>query len=188
MAVTFTLGDGTTTIDLTDITENIALDETAYVPVVATPTGDGSIPPYVTETLPVRIISATYDGYATLMQNLHALQKRAAEYWVDQQQATPVWLTCKLDGETTGRRALVKAVWEVDRRLAEVSDSFDYLLQVTPTNAESAWRAFQRSRFERAPLFRYRPLPIDPVVLKRRLYEAPVERTEDPTLFQLFRE
>ena len=87
-----------------------------------------------------------------------------------------------------GRRALVKAVWEVDRRLAEVSDSFDYLLQVTPTNAESAWRAFQRSRFERAPLFRYRPLAVDPVVLKRRLYEAPVERTEDPTLFQLFRE
>jgi len=87
-----------------------------------------------------------------------------------------------------GRRALVKAVWEVDRRLAEVSDSFDYLLQVTPTNAESAWRTFQRSRFERAPLFRYRPLPIDPVVCKRRLYEAPVERIEDPTLLRLFRQ
>jgi uncharacterized protein (TIGR02421 family) len=87
-----------------------------------------------------------------------------------------------------GRRAMVKAVWEVDRRLAEVSDRFDYLLQVTPTNVESAWHAFQRSRFERAPLFRYRPLPIDPVVLKRRLYEAPVERTEDPTLLQLFRQ
>ena len=111
MAVTFSLtSTGLTTIDFTDTTENIALDETAYVPVVATPTGDGSIPPYVTETLPVRIISTTYNGYATLMQNLHAMQKRAAEYWVDQQQATPVWLNCTLDNETNGRRALVKAI------------------------------------------------------------------------------
>jgi hypothetical protein len=44
------------------------------------------------------------------MQNIAALQKRAAEYWVNQQQATPVWFGCKLDGETTGRRALVKAM------------------------------------------------------------------------------
>ena len=113
MAVTFTLSDGTTTIDLTDTSVNIALQEHLYVPVVATPTGDGSIPPYVTETLPVSLNAASYDGYATLMQNVAALQKRAAEYWVNPQQATPVWLTCKLDGETTGRRALVRRIdWE----------------------------------------------------------------------------
>ena len=87
-----------------------------------------------------------------------------------------------------GRRAVVKAVWEVDRRLAEVSDSFDSLLQVTPVNAEVAWREFQRRRFEREPVFRYRPLPVDPITLKRRLYHAPVERVEDPALQQLFRQ
>jgi len=110
MAVTFTLGDGTTTIDLTDTTTSIFLQESAYVPVVATPTGDGSSPPYVIETMPVGIHATTYDAYATVMQSLHTLQKRAAEYWVDQQQTTPVWLTCKLDGETNSRRALVKAI------------------------------------------------------------------------------
>jgi uncharacterized protein (TIGR02421 family) len=87
-----------------------------------------------------------------------------------------------------GRRAMVKAVWEVDRRLAEVSDDFDLLLQVTPVNAESAWRRFRKNRFEIAPVFHYRPLPVDPAILKRRLFDTPVERIEDPALWQLFRE
>jgi len=87
-----------------------------------------------------------------------------------------------------GRRAVVKSVWEADRMLTEVSDSFDFLLQVTPTNIEQAWRDFRRRRFERAPLFSYRPLPAEPLVLKRRLYEAPVERIEDPALGRIFRE
>jgi len=87
-----------------------------------------------------------------------------------------------------GRRAVVKAVWEVDRQLAKVSDSFDFLLQVTPTNSGRAWHQFRRSRFERAPVFHYRPLPVDPIVLKRNLYATPLERVEDPTLLQLFRD
>ncbi len=90
--------------------------------------------------------------------------------------------------QVLGRRAMVKAVWEADRALAEVSDTFDFLLQVTPVNTEEAWHEFRRRRFERAPAFRYRPLPLDPAVLKRRLYRAPVERVEDPALAQLFRE
>jgi uncharacterized protein (TIGR02421 family) len=87
-----------------------------------------------------------------------------------------------------GRRALVKAVWEVDQRVAEVSDSFDLLLQITPTNNRAARRAFARNRYQKKPLFHYRPLPVDPVLLKRRLYAAPVERIEDPALAEIFRE
>ena len=111
MAVTFTLtSTGLTTIDLTDTSTSIFLQESEYVPVVATPPGDGTIPPYVTETLPVGLHATTYNAYCLLLQNLAALQKRAAEYWVNPQQSVPVWLTCKLDGETTGREALVKAI------------------------------------------------------------------------------
>jgi uncharacterized protein (TIGR02421 family) len=87
-----------------------------------------------------------------------------------------------------GRRSIVKAVWEVDRCLAEVSDSFDLLLQVSPVNAAEAWRDFERRRFDRAPAFRYRPLPVDPVQLKRWLYRAPIERIEDPALYDVLRE
>jgi uncharacterized protein (TIGR02421 family) len=87
-----------------------------------------------------------------------------------------------------GRRRVVKAVWTVDRQLAELRGSFDFLLQVTPVNAEAAWAAFRKGRYRSAPTFLYRPLPFDPTLVKRQLYNIPLERIEDPTLAQLFRE
>ena len=87
-----------------------------------------------------------------------------------------------------GRRAVVKAVWEIDRQLARVSDRFDYLLHVSPVNAKHAWEQFQASRMEHEPEFYYRPLPIDPDLLKRELYRIPIERVEDPALQRLFQE
>ena len=90
--------------------------------------------------------------------------------------------------QTLGRRAVVKAVFEVDRKLAEVANTFDFLLQVTPVNFKSAWSKFKRRRFERVPTFYYRPLPVDPDLMKRKLYDTPIERVEDPTLAALFQE
>jgi uncharacterized protein (TIGR02421 family) len=90
--------------------------------------------------------------------------------------------------QALGRRSLVKAVWEIDSRLAEVSNTFDFLMLVSPTNTDAAWSAFQRNRFRIAPEFTYRPLPIDPPVAKRQLFRVPLERIEDPTLAQLFRD
>jgi uncharacterized protein (TIGR02421 family) len=84
------------------------------------------------------------------------------------------------------RRSVVQAVLDVDRQLTDIALSFDLLLQATPVNAESAWREFRRSRFEKPPIFYYRPLAVDPTLLKRQLYLIPVERIEDPTLSYLF--
>lgn len=90
--------------------------------------------------------------------------------------------------QALGRNSVVKAVWDVDRKLAEVSNSFDFLLQVTPTNPDEAWSEFRRRRFEKAPEFSSRPLRLDPALVKRKLYQIPIERVEDPTLAQLFRD
>lgn len=87
-----------------------------------------------------------------------------------------------------GRKAVVKAVWETDRRLAEVGNQFDYLLQLTPVNANDAFEQFRRSNFERVPEFHYRPLPVDTGLLKRQLYNIPIERVEDPALERVFLE
>jgi len=87
-----------------------------------------------------------------------------------------------------GRRSVLKIVWEVDRRLAEIDDSFDLLLQATPVNADSAWHEFKRLRCEKPPPLHYRPLSVDPALLKRDLYDIPVEKIEDPTLAHLFLE
>ena len=90
--------------------------------------------------------------------------------------------------QALGRHAFVKAVWQVDEQLARLSQSFDYLLQVTPINVDIAWTRFRHSKYSVAPTFYYRPLPIDPSMVKRRLYKIPIERIEDPTLAFLFRE
>lgn len=87
-----------------------------------------------------------------------------------------------------GRRALEQAVSLVDEGLARIDESFDFLLQITPVNADEAWRHFEDSGFEDEPVLRYRPLPVDPELLKRRLFDLPIEDVEDPTLSWLFRE
>ncbi|MBL1195097.1 MAG: flavohemoglobin expression-modulating QEGLA motif protein [Chloroflexi bacterium] len=87
-----------------------------------------------------------------------------------------------------GRRAIVKAVWRIDKQLAEINSSFDLLLQATPVNADKEWKRFSRNKFERPPVFRYRPHAIDPALLKRQLWDIRVEQVEDPTLQHLFRE
>jgi len=52
---------------------------------------------------------------------------------------------------TLGRRAVVKAVWEVDRLLADIGNSFDLLRQVTPINAEAAWNEFKDNQYGTPP-------------------------------------
>lgn len=89
--------------------------------------------------------------------------------------------------QTLGRRAMVKAVWDADRALADIARRFDLLLLVTPTNVEEAWARFRRGNERRPPTFLYRPISFDPAIMKRRLFSVHVERIEDPTLAELFR-
>ena len=88
--------------------------------------------------------------------------------------------------QVLGRRAVVKAVWEADRQLDEVASAFEFLVTVNPVNLADLWNAFRHSGFEKAPPFRYRPLPFDPSTAKRKLFSVPIERVEDPTLAELF--
>ena len=90
--------------------------------------------------------------------------------------------------QALGRRRVTKAVWSVDHQLAKVSSGFDFLLQVTPVNTDEAWNRFRRYRYDITPEFMSRPLPIDPALIKRNLFNVPIERIEDPTLAQLFRD
>jgi len=87
-----------------------------------------------------------------------------------------------------GRRTFVAAASRVDSQLTAVAESFDLLLSVTPVNAERAFKVFRRSKFQRAPRFHYRPMAVDPDLLKRQLWNIKIERVEDPVLDQLFRE
>jgi len=90
--------------------------------------------------------------------------------------------------QTLGRRAMVKATWNADSELSELNETFNYLLAVTPVNAEQAFTEFKESGFQSEPVFHYRLLSVDPEDLKRRLYSISFERIEDPTMAYLLRD
>ena len=139
------------------------------------------------EVEPIYRNDQTGEVYPLVLRKLHrglarALKQAVFEFSIQQTVHHPP------NYQALGRRAMVKAVWEIDRSLAEISNTFDFLLQVTPVNIDQAWSKFKRNRFEHAPVFHYRPLPVDPALLKKKLYSIPIEGIEDPTLGHLFRE
>ncbi|ASY65588.1 hypothetical protein SJ05684_b46060 (plasmid) [Sinorhizobium sojae CCBAU 05684] len=87
-----------------------------------------------------------------------------------------------------GRKAFIDAVVRTDRSIDEIASSFDFLLAVTPINAEAAWSEFAASDCERAPRFLYRPLVLQVDAAKKKLFSVPFEHLEDPVLYQLYRE
>lgn len=90
--------------------------------------------------------------------------------------------------QSLGPSHMVRATRLMDQKLVDISESFDFLLQVSPLNAEQAWQDFSESGFRTAPDWHYRPLPYHPSLLKRNLYELPIEHIEDATLAQMFDE
>ncbi|WP_438755049.1 flavohemoglobin expression-modulating QEGLA motif protein [Pararhizobium sp. O133] len=87
-----------------------------------------------------------------------------------------------------GRKAFVDAVSRADRSIDEVASTFDFLLAVTPINADAAWQEFKANKFKRAPQFLYRPLSVQVEAEKRKLFSVAFDRFEDPVLYHLYRE
>lgn len=79
-------------------------------------------------------------------------------------------------------------VLEIDQELALESQKFDFLLLVSPLNAREAWIQFKKDKFLKTPKFRYRPMPVDPELVKRNLYNLRIEDIDDPTIAYLFRD
>ncbi|WP_342587477.1 flavohemoglobin expression-modulating QEGLA motif protein [Pararhizobium antarcticum] len=87
-----------------------------------------------------------------------------------------------------GRKAFVDAVSRADRSIDDIASSFDFLLAVTPINADAAWAEFKAGGFRTAPRFLYRPLTVDIEAEKRKLFTIAFDRFEDPVLYALYRE
>ncbi|MBD1421451.1 flavohemoglobin expression-modulating QEGLA motif protein [Sphingobacterium chuzhouense] len=87
-----------------------------------------------------------------------------------------------------GQEKLYSEIYEIDRALAKESQKFDFLLLITPTNSHEAWLQFKKDKFRKTPIFHYRPIPIDPDIVKRNLYNLRIEDIYDPTIAYLFRD
>lgn len=111
-----------------------------------------------------------------------ALQRAAFEFAIVQTRYQPE------DVRALGQQRLIGPTRRADRRLAEMAGAVDYLLAVTPMNADAAWAAFRDGGYRHEPSFHYRPLSVDPELLKRSLYGISLEDVEDPTLAALFRD
>jgi uncharacterized protein (TIGR02421 family) len=87
-----------------------------------------------------------------------------------------------------GRSSFIAAARTVDRKLFRIATSFDFLLSVSPINSAAAYDRFKASHYAEEPVFRYRPLTVDPERTKRALYAIDLRRVEDPVLETLFSE
>ncbi|TWU15584.1 flavohemoglobin expression-modulating QEGLA motif protein [Allorhodopirellula heiligendammensis] len=134
---------------------------------------------------PVYRDQASGTPFPLVLQNLRrqlalALRKAIAEFTGGQQHQKQRHV------DAFGPSSFVKAVGVIDQRLCEVSESYDFLMQLTPVNSAQAWEGFQESRYRTLPPLIYRHLPYHPNLLKRRLFAIEIERVEDPTLAYLF--
>ncbi|HEX6071263.1 MAG TPA: tyrosine/phenylalanine carboxypeptidase domain-containing protein [Longimicrobiaceae bacterium] len=87
-----------------------------------------------------------------------------------------------------GTRTVPDQVWQADRELSSIERAFEMLLLTSPVNEDQAWRQFRDEGYEKNPTFHYRLLPVDPDLLKRRLFQVPLEEIDDPALASLFQD
>jgi uncharacterized protein (TIGR02421 family) len=75
-----------------------------------------------------------------------------------------------------------EAAWKIDRALAEIQSSFEFLTLLAPNNVAEAWEEFRSGGYERSPRFDYPKITIDPDELHRRLSRLDLGAVEDPGL------
>ncbi len=81
---------------------------------------------------------------------------------------------------------LDKELLRVDNDLYELVKNFELLQFVNPINIEKEKRAFFKSKFTVNPSFKYRPIKIDPYLLKRKLYSIKADYIEDIEIQKLY--
>ncbi|AVR46217.1 DUF1704 domain-containing protein [Christiangramia fulva] len=87
-----------------------------------------------------------------------------------------------------GRKYLKTKVFEIDKKLTEIEKSYQFLWLISPSNIYEIKQEFFKSNFDHVIDYHYRLLPVDPDVLKRRLFNLKIEEIDDPTMSFLFRE
>ncbi|MDT0643968.1 DUF1704 domain-containing protein [Zunongwangia sp. F363] len=87
-----------------------------------------------------------------------------------------------------GRQVIKDKVFEIDRKLSAIEKSYQFLWLVSPANIHDIKEKFFESNFETVLDYHYRLLPVDPDVLKRKLYNLKIEDIDDPAMSYIFRE
>jgi uncharacterized protein (TIGR02421 family) len=87
-----------------------------------------------------------------------------------------------------GKTNLDRITMEADDILAEISEGMSFLMRTTPVNSSQEWEKFKNSNYTESPSFNYRLVALDPEQEKRKLYDIPLEKVDDPTLAYILRD
>lgn len=87
-----------------------------------------------------------------------------------------------------GKREIHEEVFKIDSKLTEIENSYQFLLLLAPVNIQNMRKVFFDSNFQKLEEYHYRLLPIDPDILKRKLYNLDIDQIDDPALSYLFDE
>lgn len=87
-----------------------------------------------------------------------------------------------------GKRNIHKEVFKIDRQLTEIESGYQFLLLLAPVNIQQIRQRFFETNFKEVNEYHYRLLPIDPDLLKRKLYNLRIDEIDDPALAYLFDE
>lgn len=87
-----------------------------------------------------------------------------------------------------GRKYLKQIVFDIDKQLTDIEKSYQFLWLVSPANIQDIKKQFFDSKYDKVIDYHYRLLPVDPDVLKRKLYNLKIEEIDDPAMSYLFRE
>lgn len=87
-----------------------------------------------------------------------------------------------------GKTNLDRITLDADSVLADINEGMSFLLRTTPVNSTQEWEKFKENDFKEEPSFNYRLVALDPEQEKRRLYDIPIEKVDDPTLAYILRD
>ena len=100
-----------------------------------------------------------------------------------------VQTTSKIDSyHGLGRRRIHEKVLEIDQKIRNIQDQYSFLLLISPINNNDLQRDFFKNKYEKIGKYHYRLLPVDPDILKRKLYNLAIDEIDDPVLAFIYDE
>ncbi|MDO1500619.1 DUF1704 domain-containing protein [Winogradskyella maritima] len=86
-----------------------------------------------------------------------------------------------------GKTSIDEVTKKADKELALINEGMSFLLRATPVNSNEEWQRFKKNNFRKLPNFKYRLIALDPELEKRRLYNIPIDKVDDPAIAYILR-
>lgn len=90
--------------------------------------------------------------------------------------------------QALGKRRIHDEVLKIDKKITEIQNSYAFLLLVAPINISELKKDYFNNGFQNIGTYHYRLLPVDPDILKRRLYNLDIHEIDDPALAYIYDE